>query len=111
MIEYLALKFNFTMNTRLVDSPVKRQPSWQLNGSGTKVALYELCGSWPALTLKMEAESSGNVSEFSGIIGGEAEFEDGRASNPDDELGFWQVAWFALPIMLLVALMIAPFLF
>lgn len=30
--------------------------------------------------------------------------------NPDRELGFRQVAWYALPIMLLVTLLIAPFL-
>jgi hypothetical protein len=31
--------------------------------------------------------------------------------NPDHELGIKQIIWFALPIMLLVAAMIAPFLF
>ena len=31
--------------------------------------------------------------------------------NPDYDLGFRQVFWFALPIMILVTLMIAPFLF
>lgn len=31
--------------------------------------------------------------------------------DPDRELGFRQVVWFALPIMILVTLMIAPFLF
>lgn len=31
--------------------------------------------------------------------------------NPAHELGFRQIAWFALPIMILVALMILPFLF
>lgn len=31
--------------------------------------------------------------------------------NPDHELGIKQIIWFALPIMLLVTAMIAPFLF
>ncbi len=38
-------------------------------------------------------------------------FMDPEWPNLDNELGFRQVAWFALPIMFLVALMIAPFLF
>ena len=37
-------------------------------------------------------------------------FMDERWPNLENELGFRQVAWFALPIMLLVAFMIAPFL-
>jgi hypothetical protein len=31
--------------------------------------------------------------------------------NPDFDLGFRQVFWFALPLMILVAAMILPFLF
>ena len=38
-------------------------------------------------------------------------FMDENWPNLDSELGFRQVAWFALPIMLLVTFMIAPFLF
>ena len=38
-------------------------------------------------------------------------FMDESWPNLENELGFRQVAWFALPIMLLVTLMIAPFLF
>jgi len=38
-------------------------------------------------------------------------FMDPAWPNLHNELGFRQVAWFALPIMLLVTLMIAPFLF
>lgn len=38
-------------------------------------------------------------------------FMDEKWPNLDNELGFRQVVWFALPIMLLVTLMIAPFLF
>ena len=38
-------------------------------------------------------------------------FMEGDWPNTGHELGFRQVAWFALPIMLLVTLLIAPFLF
>ena len=46
--------------------------------------------------------------EGRGVVFG---FMDADWPNLNDELGFRQIAWFALPIMLLVALMIAPFLF
>lgn len=46
--------------------------------------------------------------EGQGVVFG---FMDENWPNLENELGFRQVIWFALPIMLLVTLMIAPFLF